>query len=268
MTGPESRLSFRANPWHEYRLDGKRVPSVTGILGHVGKAAPLMGWAVKETAAYALTHAGDLAVLDDEVWLRDVKGAADRARDKAAADGTMLHTLAETLIDGHPMPEHVLTDGEPVPVPGHVRDMATQLARFLDAWDVQPVLTEAMVFHDGYQYAGRIDLVADLADGHRWLLDYKTSQSGIWPRDGLQLTAYERASHYVSEDDGDLAMAGLGIEQVGAVWVRPDAYELVPVRHDDAAWSYFLHAGAVADWSSQHRKHWISDPLTTPEAVA
>lgn len=252
-----SRVRFNEGR-HTYTLDGNRVPSVTGITGKVGDKGGLINAAVELTASYALNHAADLGVVDPDVWTTAVKAAYRRQWDAARDDGTMLHALAEILITGEPMP---LAIGDKV-IPTHVRDMAEQLTRFLDAHKVEPVLIEAVGFHELEQYAGKLDLVADIGPT-RWLLDYKTSASGIWPETALQLCAYSRMTHYVDGDD-DLSFAAVGVERCGAVWIRPDHWELIPTRADDAMFNVFRHAAAVADFAKLHRRESVGEPLPVP----
>ena len=49
---------------------------------------------------------------------------------------------------------------------------------------------------------GTLDLVAKLADGQTWLLDWKTGGKGIFREAALQLCAYRNADFYV-DGNGD-----------------------------------------------------------------
>ena len=42
---------------------------------------------------------------------------------------------------------------------------------------------------------GTLDLVATVRGGRRLLLDWKTGETGIYPKDALQLATYRRATH-------------------------------------------------------------------------
>lgn len=256
-----SRLVFYEKS-HRYRLDGEWVPSVTGVTGKVGDKNGLMNKAVELAATYALNHVDDLKVIDRDVWLTAVMGAHRREWDRARDNGTMLHAIAETLVNGEPMPTAV----DDKPVPDDVRRMAEQLARFYDAWSVEPVLIEALGYHEEHLYAGKLDLVADLA-GTRWLLDYKTSASGIWPETALQVCAYAHMTHYV-DGEADRPMADVGIERCGAVAIRPDSWELIPLRTDDAMFGVFLHADAVAQWSRLRREASVGNPVPAPRVAS
>lgn len=259
-----SRLTY-SDSGHRYYLDGAAVPSVTQILGKALAKPALVNAAAREAALYAVRNTEALALMDEDVWVQAVSAAPRKVWGRRAKDGQVLHRLAESMVNGDPMPADVF--GEPVPA--EVRDMATQLAHFFDAWDVAPVLVEAMVFHEDHFYAGRLDLVADLADGTRWLLDYKTGSSGIWPETSMQQTAYRYASHYVApETDADQAMDALGIDHCGAVWVRPDTWELVPVKSDADVFRTFLDASRVAHWAGQTRRASVLPTVPRPAGVA
>lgn len=259
-----SRLSY-TDRWHQYALDRKRVPSVSKIVG-AAIAKPGMNWAAaREAALWAVLHRDALDVLGEEQWVKSAAGAHREEWNRRADDGRTLHTLAESLVYGQPMADEVAGQ----PVARHVADMAEQLARFFDTWDVQPIRHETFVFNDRYRYAGRFDLVAELRDGRRWLLDYKTGESGIWPETSLQLTGYRNATHYVRPGDNvDVPMDDLAIEDTAAVWLRPDTWELVPVRSDAKTWGVFIHCGAIAEWAGLKREESVFDPLPRPEQVA
>jgi hypothetical protein len=256
-----SRLGF-SERGHVYSLDGKRVPSVSKIAGAPNKAAMPYA-AAREAALWASLHRDAYDVMGDDAWLRTAANAHRDEWNRRADDGRLVHVLAESLVYGKTMP--AVHDGEPVPE--HVADMAEQLARFFDAWNVDPVEHERMVWHERYRYAGRFDLLADFG-AKRWLIDYKTGASGVWPETSLQLTGYRYATHWVDGDNVDRPIAELGIDDTAAVWLRPDSWELLPVRSDETAWQVFTHCGAVAAWLDWKREASVFDPLPRPEQVA
>jgi hypothetical protein len=133
---------------------------------------------------------------------------------------------------------------------------------------VEPVLVEALVWSEDPRYAGRLDLVGDLADGSRWLLDYKTGATGIWPETSLQQTAYRFAQFYVDEQDQDQPMDALGIDGAGAVWIRPDNWELVPVKSDRAVLEVFHHALEVAAWTDMSKRASVLPTVPRPMAAS
>lgn len=252
-----SRLTFEGR-YHRYSLDGAWVPSVTTVTGFVGDKGGLIGSSAKEAAAWASTHADELPALGEDEWRKACAGAARRAWNQAAQRGTQLHKLAESLVYGTELPAADDTGQE---WPDDVYRSAEQLAAFMDAWQVNPVANEALVFNDTDRWAGRLDLVADLADGRRWLLDYKTGASGIWPETSLQLAAYAHATHLV-HDGNDVPM--VQVAAAGAVWVRPDGWQLIPVAIGDAVYETFRHALHVAAWAKLGRDQSVGAPLPAP----
>jgi hypothetical protein len=257
-----SRLVVTGGKFHRYSLDGQAVPSVTTVAGVLNKPA-LVRWAAREAAAWATAHASELVQMGEESWRQMVATASDRVRDASMLAGTQVHTIAEALVWGEPVPDE---DADGLPWSDDVRRMGEQLARFMDAHDVDPVLVEAPVFNDEQRYAGRLDLVADLRDGDRWLIDYKTGASGIWPETALQLAGYANCTH-VQVGDEDQAFPE--VARHGALWVRPDAWELVPlVVTDDTRRVFAACQFILQTWTRQSREDVVGAALPVPGAVA
>lgn len=259
-----SRLEFRGGRWHTYYLDGRRIPGATTVIGRALAKDGLTPKAAQLTAEWAARSTGLLGdVLTEPQWVKAATAHYRDTWDQARDDGTNLHYLAQPMVYGEPMPDET-EDGEPVTE--QVRAMAGQLARFLDAFDVQPVGTpETLVYSETHHYAGTWDLCADF-DGARWLLDYKTSASGIWPETSLQLSAYGFATHYVDADDEDHEIASLGIERAAGVVIRPDYWELRPVRFDLPTHGVFLSMLPIYEWARQRREQSVFEPVPAPVA--
>jgi len=257
-----SRIVFNEGR-HTYALDGSYVPGVTTVLNKaIGKPA-LINWSARLAAQWAATNREALDLLGEEEWIKTCTAASNRARDKAMRDGTLLHLLAESLVYGDPLPDE---DPQGLPWPDEIYRSAEQLARFYDAWQVIPVRHEAVVYHEIHRWAGKLDLIADLGAGQeRWLLDYKTGATGIWPETALQLNAYAAATH-ISNGEKDEPM--LQVERLGAVWLRPDSWQLHPLRYDPALYQVFGHAMRVAAWTSERNEASVLAPLPLPDKEA
>lgn len=256
-----SRVVFQER-YHRYSLDGVWVPSPTTVTSKALHKPGLVGAAAKEAAAYAAIHAEELPQLGDEEWRRTVAGAGPRAWKIARDKGTLLHRLAESLVFGQPLPSE---DEDGVPWPDDVYASAQQLARFMDAWQVDPVAHESIVFNEDDRWAGRLDLIGDLSDGQRWLLDYTTGASGVWPEKSLQVAAYAHATHIVHNGE-DVPMPA--VAKGAAVWVRPDQWQLVPLAIGDSVYEAFTHALRVALWAGMDKDQSVGAPLPAPEEVA
>lgn len=257
-----SRLVVGSGRFHTYSLDGERVPSVTGVIGKATGKPGLVKWAAREAAQWAAAHRDEFDVLGEGSWLREAAAASDRTRDLAADAGKQVHYIAERLVFGEPVPDEG-PDGKPFP--DDVRRMGEQVARFQDAWDVSPVLVECPVFHEDDKWAGTLDLVADMADGSRWLVDYKTGASGVWAETALQVAAYRNATH-CQLGERDLLMSPT--ERAGALWVRPDSWELVPLNAGPETYEVFRHALHVAAWASLPRDASVGAALPVPGEAA
>jgi len=259
-----SRLVGPSGRWHEYSLDGERVLSVTGVLNKATAKGGLAPAAAKLTASWCATHAAELgAAMTEAEWISQAKGAYQREWDRSRDDGVRVHSIAQALVYGEPVETSDPDTGELYS--DDVVRMGEQVARFMDAWGVSPdtALVEVGVFHEQLRYAGQLDLLATLRDGQRWLIDYKTGASGIWPEHALQLTAYSRCTH-VRVDDVDLPMPP--VDRCAALAVRPDDWALVPVKSDDAQWRAFVSAIDVARWAQQRREDVIGGALPAPVA--
>jgi hypothetical protein len=259
-----SRLVFNESR-HTYSLDGAWVPGASTVAKSTGRPDPLVRWAARAAAAYALSHLEDVPVLGESEWVETVGKAHERLRDSSMLAGKQLHSIAERLVFGDPVETGDPDTGEPYS--DDVVRMGEQVARFMDRWDVSPdtALVEQAIFNEDARYAGRFDLVATLRGGDRWCIDYKTGATGVWPDTALQLTAYARATHVVI---GERDMLMPPIQRCAALWVRPDTWELVPVKSDDAAWATFRHALDVYRWNAQRRDAIVGAALPVPEEVA
>lgn len=263
-----SRLVFTEDT-HTYTLDGRPVPGVTTAINRAHEKPGLVWAAAKETAAWAAENVGLLDESRPDSWIREATGIHREKWNASGKRGTLLHDAARQLVTGDPITP--ATDGEPWPP--DVFASAQQLARFMDEWDVEPLLTERPVFHDRDLWAGTIDAIARIRDGRRLLLDYKTGKTGIYPKDALQLAAYRHATHVQVFADGT-PESGLEdepmmqVDGAACVWVRPDFYEVRPVRTDDAAYAVFLSMLPVAEWTRWRVKDSVMGPAPIPAAAS
>ena len=241
---------------HAYLLDGAPVPGVTTILGQGMPKPALVDWAARTAAGYAIDHWAELTKLGVADRLRKIERARYEQTSEAAVRGSAVHAIAEQLAAGDQV-------DVPEPLTGHV----DAYLRFVDEWQPHELLVEAPVFSREFGYGGTVDLVADLADGHRWLLDWKTAKSGVFQENALQLAAYRYADIALfPAGDGDLLEERPmpPVDRTGVVWLRADGYDLVPVAADAEAFVAFGHVQAVAAFATSSRDDWISDALAPP----
>jgi hypothetical protein len=243
---------------HKYvNIDtGARIPGVTTIIGDGVPKPALVKWAAESTSDYALDHWDDLAGKAPSVRRKELMGARYASKNAASNKGTTVHKLAAKLIVGERV---AIPDG----LEGHVQSYV----RFLDEFDVLPMLVEAVIVSHEHGYCGTLDLVGDLLDPEdvdsgrtRWLLDIKTSGKGVYGDAALQLAGYRYADAWV--DDEGLEQELPEVEQTGAVWVRPDGYDLVPVLAGPAQHRALLYAQQVAEFCNTSRDL-VGEPIVS-----
>jgi len=241
---------------HSYTLDGRRVDGVTTLISK-GVAKPgLMYWSARSVAEYvADADPSDLATLRGlgrDAMVAALKGVPWSQRDAAAVRGTAVHGFAEQLVAG-----------SEVEVPDELAGHVEACAKFLDEWRIAPVVVEGLIGSRTHRYAGTFDLVADLPDGRRALLDYKTAASGVYGETALQLAAYRFADFYIGDDKREHLMSELNINVTYAVWIRADGYDVLPVdTGKDAATSpafAMFRAAAYVARASEAMPDWIGE---------
>jgi len=243
---------------HQYRLDGKRLPSVTGIIGKGVPKPALPYWSARTVAEYVADHLDAV-----ETWrgmgrsqlIAALKETPWAARDAAAVRGTEIHSIGERVIHGEEVevaPEHA----------GHVEGYV----RFLDQFGVEPVLTECSVGNRGVGYVGRFDAIVRIPSWRDGLilLDLKTS-NGVYGETSLQAAAYARAEFYVTDDDADTEIDMPPIGTIAVAHVTESGTYLYDLGSLDDAWAEFLAAKAIADGETR-RKNLIGD-AAAPVAV-
>ena len=234
---------------HRYvDANGLTVPGVTTILKALPKDA-LINWAAETTAEAALNRWDELAAMPPADRLKTLKRARYDALDTASNRGTQVHKLAEKLIHG-----------ERVTIPDGLDGYVEAYVRFLDEWDVDPVLVEAVVFSHTYGWAGTLDLVAKLPGKGLCLLDIKTSRSGIFGETALQLAGYRYADQYMT-DTGPEDM--LEVDWTGAIHVTSFGYELVPLEVGEDQLRALRYVQQVAQVVAELRDL-VGEPLDPP----
>lgn len=256
MTTTKSRIARRAfgNGGHVYALDGRRCPGVTTIIRNSAPAGGLLNWYARQAAEWCALHPELRDELGDTAWIKTAANAANESRDAAAERGRAIHAAADALIDG-----------KPVDVPEEIYDRAVLVTKFLDTWRANVLARECVVFHTGHRFAGQFDLIAELADGQRWLLDYKTG-TGVYPDVALQLAAYRHAE-FIVWNGQDRPMPR--IDATGVVHITENTFELIPVDTGPDVWATFVSALPLYRFhGTKFGFDRIGEPLPDPEPLA
>jgi len=222
---------------HSYHVNGEKWDGVTTILNKGYPKPAIAGWAAKAAAQEVLDYWADLMSMMPSERYERIRTAPDRDRDAAARRGTEVHAYASRIIHD-----------EDVEVPDELVGHVDAYIQFLDDWDVKQVLVEAPLANLEHRYCGTLDTVADLADGNRWLLDLKTTRSGVYRESALQLVAYRNAQWVVAPPGGPAEVIPMpGVDRCGVIWLKADrSYEFVPVDAGDQTFQVFLDVQRIA----------------------
>lgn len=246
---PQVGLKF-SEASHRYWLDGKPIPGVTTILGVLNKPA-LVKWAAGQVAEYVADNPDGVETLRQmgrQSMINALKAVPWETRDKAADRGSQFHLYAQTLLDGGDVE---LADNDPlIPV-------VENALRFLDDWQIEPLLVEAPVGSRQHWYAGTADIFAAYRDpqtGHAGvgIFDWKSGKA-IYPEYAYQMCAYANAEFAgLGEDTQPLP------ETDGAfgIHIRADGYDVYPMRHTPEVFEEFLHIRAAFDAKKRADGNW------------
>jgi hypothetical protein len=236
-------------------LDGEKVDGVTTVLSNGIPKAALVPWAAKVCAETVVDKWDALADMQPDERIDFIKGAPSRDRDRGARRGTEVHGYAQQMIAG-----------EEADIPDELVGHVDSYLAFLKDFDVQPVLVEAVVGNRTHKWMGTLDLIADLSDGLRWLIDIKTNRSGIFAETALQLAAYRNAEFYLDAYSVERPM--YAVQQVAGLWVRADGYDLIPVDAGPDTYKVFRHAQQIARFQTVTSKTVIGEAIQPERGAA
>lgn len=262
--------------------DDRRLWSVTTIIKDgLGTSRPLVNWAVRTTAEYALDHNRELSALaakDRDAAIGVLFGARWKATKKAQWRGSQLHIAAEKLALGQTAEVDTL-----------ILPYVRQYMRFLEEHKPVFLMAEAPIYNLTYSYAGTLDAIMELR-GVPLVADIKTTEHGPdsgkyrppYTETALQVCAYKRAElvgllaekrevegrryYEFSPDDHHEPMP----ETAGAVVivVSPEDYFVTPVDTSDQVFRSFLAVREAARWQTDISQRVFGRQIVAPAVAA
>ena len=246
LVHPATGLKF--NPGnHSYRLDGKAVRGVTGLISGGTAKDALIQWSANMVAQLVTDHPEDVEEMrrhGNEFLYNELRFAPKRKKEDAGARGTEVHALAEQIMHGHE-----------VDVPQRLLPYVSGYVKFLDEWNPEPIFTEAPVASRKHWYAGTADSLCRI-NGGLYLLDWKTS-NGVYGDTAMQAAAYARAEFYV-QDGREIRMPI--VDGIAVAHITPDGTHLYDLGDIDLAFDEFLHVAHTAK-TADRRKKLIGSPM-------
>lgn len=236
---------------HSYRdANDQKIPGVTTL---IKEAVPpkLDKWAAEKTTDHAIDNWDELARLPLSKRRKELENARFDDLRKKSVRGTKVHAIAEKAVDGQEV-------DKPEDLAGHI----DALIEFWNRWQLEPLHTEFTVVHYDVGYAGTADLIAFLPSlDQTWLLDYKTSEKGVYGDVALQLAAYRYAQKMVDATGAEVDMPE--VDGAGVIWVRADGADLFEITAGPAQFRDFQYALQVGRFRNESREL-ISEPLQAP----
>jgi len=179
-----TEITFYPNS-HQYRIDGKIIPSVTSILGMIDKSRQLLKWSENLSREFLQSYIGttlEAVTVEDAVTQYAVK------RDKAGDVGHQVHEWINQFI------KSVMNGTDEPSMDGLEQEVINGVMGFLKWYEqhtIEFLNTEKIVYSKKYNYVGTFDVLMKV-DGVLTLADFKTGKS-IYPETKLQLAAYHLA---------------------------------------------------------------------------
>lgn len=262
---PETGL-YRS-PNHEYWWDGRGpFPGATGIIGVLDKSGPLIGWAKRLTAEFAVDNlewvTQSVGLVGRQPTIDAIKSKAQSEKDAGAALGAKIHYLIEDVGRGknpNLQPEH--------------KPYVDAYRRWLTEGGFELESLEKAVFNFTAGYAGTFDILAK-RDGQRWLIDAKTNKgstykgtyTGVYPETALQLAAYSRAE-FLAEAGNPKLYRMPKVDRYAVLHLRPDAYaagyQLIEYDVTDAEFDAFLSCLALSKWRKARESKVVGESVLT-----
>jgi hypothetical protein len=282
MAGPKAARTVSRG--RIYTINGLNLWSVTTIIGNGLPKPAIAGWQARTIAEFAVANHKQLAAMLAGVRIRRAEGdpnvyvTTDPDAVKAAIDylkespwreskrkmdvGSAVHLEAEAYVLEVPRPEP----------DGIVAPFLQSFRHFLDDFQPGILASEATVYNPTESYAGTLDAILEIG-GKRILCDWKTGKD-IYPDVALQLAAYANAEFILLPDGTSQPM--IAVDGAAALHLReydpatPDdrGYSLIPCFIGQPVWDAFRYVREVMRWMEETSKGVLSQPMTTPEALA
>ena len=178
---------------HQYRVAGKRLPSVSSIVGYSNSPDGLMNWAVRQTLDFMrvdLIKNSAVEYHKEQVLMliADAQNEWERSREQAATLGDYIHALLQGIEYELPVQDEWIPVGEKA---------LAKFKKWCASVGYESTDVERIVYSQKYNYCGRLDDLGNSQFG-RHMLDYKTGS--------IRIKAYAQLAGYglaYEEETGD-----------------------------------------------------------------
>ena len=252
------QVTKKSGSRHYETPDGEKYPSVTTILGAIGKPA-LIAWSAKverelvvEAAANLWMDApnGDTPKMSRTAYITTLQNrigktkAHQRELKKAGDIGSEAHARIEWTIR-----KQLVSKPEPEPI---ISEPALWAFMVWEEWakehKFKPLLIEQMLYSKSHGYAGTMDLLAEMEiEGQmvRALVDWKTGKA-IYNEALLQNAAYVHA--LIEMGHAESPLTGLIVRLPKVETDDKPEMRVIPWESHEKLFEIFLHTKELWGW--------------------
>lgn len=248
--------------WYRNKESGVQVPGVSAIVDMLPKGA-LTPWAARLAAEYAIGNQEEVQQLlsepdGEKKAIERIKGASSRYAANAAQEGTTVHHYTETIARAVQQNTKPKADKMPQGIMPYLKNYV----RFLNEFEVEPVLLETVIWNETIGYAGRIDMACRLKaiNDDLVIVDTKSGASGVWESVSLQQTAYRYAESWWDEE-ADILKPMPEIKRAYALWLRPQGFALIPVETSQIELAQLQRLRGTLEWKRTRGKKVIQPAI-------
>lgn len=241
--------------WYRNNQTKVEVPGVSAIVDMMPKGG-LTPWAARLAAEYAVGNREEIDSLLSEKdgqkkAIDRIRGASSRYVETAAKEGTAVHHYAELVAKAVQENTKPKADKMPIGIMPYLKNYV----RFLNEFEVEPVMLETVIWNEEIGYAGRIDMACRLRaiSNDLVIVDTKSGASGVWESVSLQQTGYVYAESWWDEEK-DILVPMPEITAAYALWLRPEGFALIPVDTTSAELEQFKRLRGSLEWKRTRAK--------------
>jgi hypothetical protein len=243
---------------HRYRLDGKSIRGVTGLIKAGTSSDALIRWAGNTVADFVVD---DLVRFDfmrehltTETLRQELRNVPNATRDRAGVRGTEIHKYAVPFLEG-----------EEIEVPERIAPFIEAYGDFLDRWKIIPMLSEVAVANRHWWYAGTADLFCGVAaiSSDLWCIDLKTGKWAMGDT-ALQTAAYSRAEFYVDALGEEKPLPK--VQRHGLAHITEHGVDFYDLGDVDVAFQEFISVQNTAKTAGR-RKKLTEAPVDPPDLI-
>jgi len=172
LYGGKVNLTFYPTS-HQYRVDGKRLPSVTAITGQIDKSRALLGWSERLASEYLSKIELEGKQITRADWTHAIT-LYKQKKDEGGDIGTEVHNWIDEWISLSPEER---TKKE-LPKDEIVLNGIIAFLNWVKQYDVKFIENERLIYSKKYKYVGKMDNVYTMGSEEHKIIhigDFKTS---------------------------------------------------------------------------------------------